>query len=363
VAGRLNQLGPATDVYSLGATLYCLLTGQPPFQQGPEGDIFHRIQQGGFPPPRQVHKGVPAALEAICLKAMALQPDARYTSAPALAGDVEHWLADEPVTAYPEPASVRLGRWMRRHRTLMSSLGVLLVTAVVGLSVGLVVVGRERALKEEQRQQAVAQKERADEEAAVARAVNEFLRYDLLGQADIGNQTGGERNRNITVRELLDRAAQGIEGRFPGQERTEAAIRLTLGDAYRVLGEYAKAEKHLERSLTLRLQKLGADHPDTLHSMNNLATLYQQRGRYDEAEPLFKQALAGQRVQLGDDHPHTLTSMQNLGVLAHQRGRYDEAEPLCKQVLAGQRLKLGDDHPETLISMHNLAALYQERGR
>ena len=104
-AGRLDRLGPASDVYSLGATLYSLLTGRPPVEDRDVGSVLQQVQRGDFPPPRQVNAAVPPALEAICLKAMALRPEDRYASARALADDVEHWLADEPVAAYREPRS------------------------------------------------------------------------------------------------------------------------------------------------------------------------------------------------------------------------------------------------------------------
>jgi serine/threonine-protein kinase len=73
-AGRLHRLGPASDVYSLGATLYCLLAGQVPFAERDAGGVLGKVQRGDFPPPRQVNRRVPAALEAVCLKAMALNP-------------------------------------------------------------------------------------------------------------------------------------------------------------------------------------------------------------------------------------------------------------------------------------------------
>ncbi len=94
--GRLELLGPLSDVYSLGATLYCLLTGRPPFEDEIIA-VLRQVRRGEFPPPRQVEPQVPRALEAVALKAMALQPQDRYDSARELARDIERWLADEPV--------------------------------------------------------------------------------------------------------------------------------------------------------------------------------------------------------------------------------------------------------------------------
>jgi serine/threonine protein kinase len=79
--GRQDLVGPASDVYSLGATLYALLTGQAPFRGDDPGELLRRVSRGEWPPPRQVKKGVPAALDAICRKAMALKPEDRYATA------------------------------------------------------------------------------------------------------------------------------------------------------------------------------------------------------------------------------------------------------------------------------------------
>src|SRR5271166_3188895 len=133
--GRLERIGPLSDVYSLGATLYCLLTGKPPIDETDVGEALRRVQRGEFPPPRAVRPGVPRGLEAISLKAMAPKPEGRYPSARALADEIERWLADEPVSVYREPITVRMTRWGRRHRTLATSLCVLLVTAVIGLAI------------------------------------------------------------------------------------------------------------------------------------------------------------------------------------------------------------------------------------
>jgi serine/threonine-protein kinase len=116
-AGRHSELGPASDVYGLGATLYHLLTGKPAFS-GDVGAILRNVEQGNFSRPSAVNGIVPPALEAICLKAMACQPDDRYPSVRALADDLEHWLADEPVSVYQEPFLAKIARWSRTHRPL-----------------------------------------------------------------------------------------------------------------------------------------------------------------------------------------------------------------------------------------------------
>jgi serine/threonine-protein kinase len=151
-AGRLGELGPASDIYSLGATLYALLTGRVPFPGTDQGDILQRVQRGELVPPRRVKPAVPAALEAVCLKAMALRPHDRYQSALALAADVEHWLADEPVSAWREPVRVRLGRWARRHKPAVAAVAAAVLVALLLGGAGVLWVQRQA----EERERAVA---------------------------------------------------------------------------------------------------------------------------------------------------------------------------------------------------------------
>jgi tetratricopeptide (TPR) repeat protein/tRNA A-37 threonylcarbamoyl transferase component Bud32 len=133
--GEGDKVGPAGDTYSLGATLYALLTGQAPVTGRDSVEVLDKVRRGTFPRPRAVRRRVPATLEAVCLKAMALEPGDRYPSARSLADDVEHWLADEPVRAYREPLRLRLGRWARRHKPLVAALAVTaLLTAAVAFA-------------------------------------------------------------------------------------------------------------------------------------------------------------------------------------------------------------------------------------
>jgi len=133
-AGDENAVGPPADIYSLGATLYHILTGRKPFEGSNLLQVLDRVQRGEFLRPSQVISKTPKPLEAICLKAMATKPEDRYASAQDLAADVEHWLADEPVVAWKEPVSARAWRWVRRHRTLVTSAALALIVGFGVLS-------------------------------------------------------------------------------------------------------------------------------------------------------------------------------------------------------------------------------------
>ena len=126
-AGRLDLVDRRSDVYGLGAILYEILTGRPPFDGTKTADVLRKVIEEEPPRPRAVVPATSPALEAVCLKAMAKKQADRYASAAELADDVRRWLADEPVAAYPEPWTVRAGRWAKRHRTAVAAAAALLV--------------------------------------------------------------------------------------------------------------------------------------------------------------------------------------------------------------------------------------------
>ena len=136
-----------------------------------------------------------------------------------------------------------------------------------------------------------------------------------------------------------------------------------LASSYSVLGQRDKALVLHERTLQLRRAKLGDDHPDTLISMNNLANTYRALGQHDKALDLNERTLQSRRTKLGEDHPNTLNSMGNLASTYGALGQHDKALDLNERTLQLRRAKLGQDHPDTLFSMGNLANTYGALGQ
>src|SRR5262249_13285201 len=106
---------------------------RPPIEGDDVGAVLRAVQRGDFPPPRSLDLAIDRALDAVCLKAMALQPEDRYSSPKALADDVERWMAYEPVMAWREPVSRRAHRGAGRHRTAVTAAAVALAAGIVGL--------------------------------------------------------------------------------------------------------------------------------------------------------------------------------------------------------------------------------------
>ena len=270
-AGKISDLGPATDIYSLGATLYHLLTGQSSFAHWTNdvdfGARLTDIQQGRFSPPSSIVPTIPAALNAICLKAMAVKPADRYPSLAALANDVEHWLADEPVAAYSEPVTARAARWTRKHRAavtagvstvLVASLALVLLTGItwkknaeLEIANGkereatvrerqaatearnqtektrraLVAVAAERTEKEAQRKLAEANADAAKKQSQLAFAVLNGVIYDLSGSLK-SLPGGGEIRRTLmqTALKQLDGLATSYIGQSKADRTTATAL-------------------------------------------------------------------------------------------------------------------------------------------
>lgn len=180
--GRVDLVNPRTDVYGLGAILYEILTGQPPFSGESTQVVLRKVCETAPARPSNLHAGLPQALEAICLRALAKRQADRYSSAGELAHEIQHWLADEPVAAYRERLPARLGRWARRHRSFVAGAAALLLTAVIALTVSSIFIEKEKNRAEQNYERAeglrqVAEDKRA--EAEQARQEQELTLADL----------------------------------------------------------------------------------------------------------------------------------------------------------------------------------------
>jgi tetratricopeptide (TPR) repeat protein len=377
--GRTREVGPAADVYALGAILYQALTGRPPFLGESQLETLKLVVSDDVVPPRRLRPGVPRDLETICLRCLEKEPSRRYLDALAMSDDLRRYLDGRAILARRTGPAGRAWRWCRRNPGLAGAslaaaalLATLLVGAVASAMIDrarrdriaedLVRIRRSEAEARAERDRAVAAKAEAQRSRFEMQAVLDFLQNRILAAARPQDQEGGL-GRDVSLRTAIDTAATGIEGAFRGQPAVEASIRTALGETYYYLGEPKPALEQTERAVALRRQVLGRDHPDTLKASDNLAHFYMDVGRVDEAIALLSDSLARRRAALGPDDPATITSKNDLAVIYQAAGRLPEALPLYEEALRQRRTKLGPDHPDTLYSINNLASVYRVLGR
>lgn len=321
--GDLEHLGPRSDVYSLGATLYCLLTGRPPFE-GEAGDVLRAVQKGAFPPPRKLDPTLERALEAVCLKAMALRDEDRYATPRALTEDVERWLADEPICACREPLATHLARWGRRHRTVVAGIGALLLTAVAALSVGTVLINRERARAEESFREA-------------RRAVDDY--FTTVSESKLLNVPGLQPLR----KDLLERARNYYQG-FLRQRATDRSVRADFAATYyrvawitELIGSSQDALASYRQALAVYEDLVRAEpgiarfQSDLAIVCNDLGNLLGRLGQPAEALRVQQKGLAI-REAVARAHPHgaryqneLAKGFANVGSFLADMGRQAEA--------------------------------------
>ena len=258
--GRHDDLTAATDVYSLGATLAAVLTGRPPVTGPSPAIVTDKVVRGEIDRPRTINPRVPPALEAICLKALALAPDDRYPSAHALADDLDHWLADLPVCVYSDPFMTRALRWSRHHRSLVAASLALTLTTVAALAVSTTVVGKQKAA-------AVRARVETEDALVATRAAQELARDHLKIGLDVIDQLISFGDRQLVSppsvearNKLLGSAVLFIqkfrerETENPGVRIQSAQIARRLGNLYALTGKFDQAEQfHNESVRTLRL--------------------------------------------------------------------------------------------------------------
>jgi tetratricopeptide (TPR) repeat protein/MinD-like ATPase involved in chromosome partitioning or flagellar assembly len=136
-----------------------------------------------------------------------------------------------------------------------------------------------------------------------------------------------------------------------------------VGDAFHRQARFSDAEPFFRRSLAIKTQSLGPDHPEIAESLNNLAALLSDTNRLGEAEPLYRRALLIDEKNFGPEHPNVAIRLNNLAELFRTTDRLAEAEALYRRALVIDEQKLGSDHPNVAVRLNNLAELLRLTNR
>ena len=386
--GKLDRLGPASDIYSLGSTLYYLLTGRSPVEETGLLKLLLRVQAGDFPRPRDVNARVPPALEAICLKAMALHQEQRYPSARALAEDLDRWLADEPVTAYRAAWHERLARWGRRHRRSVE-VGAAALTIITGVSIAASVLVHSAKLEVEQERDEVRTALAAETEArkqtrsaleAEREAKNEARRA-IDNYVQLVAEDNALKDEQVQpLREQLLEDAQRyyqllLEKKGPDSHARHdlAAAILRVGRLNDVTGSKQEALKAFEHARAA-FQELADNHPEEPKYRSDLALCYRslgvlesEAGQPQAASARFRQAVGISR-RLVEEHPENLDhrrDLRGLHRMAEHEAREQEAASAERHFLEALRLRqdLATNHPHNANYCADAAESWQQLGR
>jgi serine/threonine-protein kinase len=389
-AGKIDALGPASDVYSLGATLYCLLTGRAPFDDADVLELLHKVERGEFPPPRQLKAWIHPALEAICLKAMATDPARRYESPRQLTDDIEHWLADEPVSAWPDPLAEQVRRWMRRRRTLMTAAAAALVAATIGLAAVLVVQAKANSALNKANgllAESVLREKKANTDlAAAASQIQE--RFDLALEAIKTFHTGVAEDallKNDNLQPVRDRLLKGaaefykrLGDKLSGQ--SDRGSRRALGQAYFQMAQLASDLGAMEQAIANHRQALeirrglaegteadGEAKLEVGDSLINLGYLLKGSGRTEEARASYEKArtlledLTRASPDIAPFRRELARSHNSIGNLLRDAGKRAEAMASHQAALAIQQ-KLAEDNPAVTRFQSDLANSHNDVG-
>jgi serine/threonine-protein kinase len=373
----------SSDVYSLGVVLYEILTGHRPYRvtTRDRGEIARLVREAEPTRPSTIiqrtfdtpaREGRPAAtitphsvcatrqaetgrlrrqlagdLDTIVLQAMQKDSRRRYASVEQLSEDIRRHLEGLPVGARPDSWRYRGTKFIRRNKFAVVAGAALLVSLFAGLGTSTVLFFRADEARRD-----------AQIQAAKAGAVNLFLQ-DLLGAA---NPMTAE-SPDLTVKETLDRATQEIDsGSLANQPEVEADARLTIGNTYRFLGEYATAESQLRKALDLRKTLFGPVHVSVAECLRHLAKLLQTRGDLAGAEPLHRQALGIMRTLLADPNPEMAQAINDLAKFTQIKGDSAESDQLFREALAMRKRLPGDAAAEIAETLNDWAVLKDAEG-
>jgi serine/threonine protein kinase/tetratricopeptide (TPR) repeat protein len=373
-----------SDVYSLGAVLYELVTGVAPLESpgAPSGSLgqLHRLLSPDHETPRpstriatlsdvsaevlsarrvahpgELRRALRGELDWIILKCLERDRGRRYESVAALATDLEAYLEHRPIAAAPPSAMYRGRKFVQRNLASVIAGSVVLLTLLVGSIVSTTLA--IRAIRAERLSQ-----QRLDETRAAnanLTAVNEFLTRDMIGSADPAVTRGAP----LTVREALDKAAAAVAKQFESRPLTEASVRESIAWAYYALGHTDEGLPHAKIALDHRTRLLGADHRDSIASLITCAGLLKSDGQIAEAERLYAEAWERSTRVNGRDHEQTISALDGRATVLTTLGRWRESEPLARQAMDDAMRVLGEDHHLTGSTQGNYARVLYAMGR
>ncbi|TAH39584.1 MAG: tetratricopeptide repeat protein [Planctomycetota bacterium] len=324
-----------SDQFSLGAACYELLTLSRPFDGDSSQQVMDKIRSQDPPYPTRLRSGIPRELAAITMKALEKDPQRRYPSMAALAGDLRRFLRHEPVLARPPGPWERARKWVRRHP------GPALAAAAAALTFAAVAWALLQSRAAERR---------TLDALATADQVTEFLVRIFEGAGPA--RAHGER---LSASDVLRTGLSRVRTDLDEQPKTRVELLTTVGRVYRALGDLDAAAALLAESAQTALEILGPRHETTLRAQAELVSVHLDRAELDAAERLLARCRDVAFRTLPEGHYVRLRLECSSALLRSLRGDRAGAEQETQRLLATALRTQGPDSPITFSLIRNLA--------